>query len=98
MFGFLARNKLCSSLILLLTFFLFFLLQFGIDKVVDMFPVIEHIDQKYYILSPTEISLKKEDGPIEEEQIFVRSAFLVSDREIRLTIIKHHKNRYDSNM
>lgn len=72
-----SRRIVCIPLVLII---LFLVSQFGIDEKINMFPVIETV--KNYS-KPPELS---------NEPIFIRSAFLVSDTEIRLTILKHHRN------
>jgi hypothetical protein len=96
-------NKLRVFLVLFTLIFITFITQFGLNEFVNIVPVVERIGQSYYrpFMSKKEETSTTTLRPVTvfdyrtplEKRIYVRSAFLVSDTEIRVTIIKHYKNK-----
>lgn len=101
-----AYNKLRVLLFFLLTLiFVALVTQFGLNGLVNIMPAVERIGQSYYpfVIHEKTSSMLTTTAPISitefvpktplEKRVYVRSAFLVNDTEIRVTIIKHFKNK-----
>ncbi|KAI6175996.1 protein of unknown function DUF23 domain-containing protein [Aphelenchoides bicaudatus] len=91
-----SRNKWRLFVLLFVLVFIGFATQCGLNNVVDIVPSAEKFGYKQLALFQQLFDFSS--GEFEpktplEKRIYVRSAFLVGDTEIRLTIIKHYKNK-----